>query len=145
MRKFFVDSSYIYALLSERDEFHRQAAELAASFLPTDKFILTDTVLFETCSLLSKVRARNRITRFIDEISSDAQHQIIHTTIDLRNASYHLFKTHQDKEWSWVDCLSFLVMQREKLKWALTSDRHFEEAGFVALLRQPEAATRNKR
>lgn len=40
-----------------------------------------------------------------------------------------------DKEWSLTDCISFVVMLREKITEALTGDRHFEQAGFVALLK----------
>lgn len=47
-----------------------------------------------------------------------------------------LFEQRPDKEWSLVDCISFGVMQDEKLTEALTGDRHFEQAGFVALLKE---------
>ncbi len=40
-----------------------------------------------------------------------------------------------DKEWSLVDCASFVVMQQRGLTEALTTDRHFEQAGFVRLLK----------
>jgi len=39
-----------------------------------------------------------------------------------------------DKEWSLTDCISFAVMHREGLTEAPTGDRHFEQAGFHALL-----------
>jgi len=40
-----------------------------------------------------------------------------------------------DKEWSLVDCASFLIMQERNLKEALAHDEHFQQAGFVPLLR----------
>jgi len=46
-----------------------------------------------------------------------------------------LYISRSDKEWSLTDCISFVVMRREELTDALTADRHFEQAGFSALLR----------
>lgn len=38
--------------------------------------------------------------------------------------------------WSLTDCSSFIVMEERGLADAMTADRHFEQAGFRALLRQ---------
>ena len=45
-----------------------------------------------------------------------------------------LFAARPDKEWSMTDCISFAVM-REGIHEALTGDHHFEQAGYVALLK----------
>jgi hypothetical protein len=50
------------------------------------------------------------------------------------------FSSRQDKNWSLADCVSFLVMNDRGLNDAATSDEHFEQAGFVALLRTPSPA-----
>jgi predicted nucleic acid-binding protein len=42
-----------------------------------------------------------------------------------------------DKWWSLTDCISFIVMQQEGLTEALTTDHHFEQAGFKILLKKP--------
>ena len=42
-----------------------------------------------------------------------------------------------DKEWGLIDCVSFVVMEYRGITEALTSDAHFEQAGFQALLRRP--------
>lgn len=51
------------------------------------------------------------------------------------DAALDLYSRRLDKGWSFTDCLSFLVMQRYGITDALTSDHHFEQAGFTALLR----------
>jgi predicted nucleic acid-binding protein len=38
------------------------------------------------------------------------------------------------KDWSLTDCISFVVMEERGVTEALTSDRHFEQAGFASLL-----------
>jgi len=46
-----------------------------------------------------------------------------------------LFQRRPDKTWSLVDCASFVVMQKRGITEALTSDVHFEQAGFIRLLK----------
>jgi len=40
-----------------------------------------------------------------------------------------------DKSWSLTDCASFLIMDQRQTTEALTHDRHFEQRGYQALLR----------
>lgn len=44
------------------------------------------------------------------------------------------FRKHADHAYSFTDCASFVVMHELKLSQAFTSDRHFTQAGFEALL-----------
>jgi predicted nucleic acid-binding protein len=46
-----------------------------------------------------------------------------------------LYEQRVDKEWSLTDCISFIVMKQAGITEALTGDRHFEQAGFTALLK----------
>jgi predicted nucleic acid-binding protein len=46
-----------------------------------------------------------------------------------------LYEQSSDKEWSLTDCSSFLIMRELKISEALAHDNHFEQYGFVALLR----------
>jgi uncharacterized protein len=49
--------------------------------------------------------------------------------------AWKLCKSRPDKEWSLVDCTSFAIMQQLKVQESLTTDHHFEQAGFVRLLK----------
>jgi hypothetical protein len=46
-----------------------------------------------------------------------------------------LYADRPDKYWSLTDCISFVVMKDHQITEALTGDHHFEQAGFVALLK----------
>jgi predicted nucleic acid-binding protein len=45
-----------------------------------------------------------------------------------------LYRERADKRWGLVDCASFLVMKDEQIVEAFTTDQHFEQAGFKAML-----------
>lgn len=53
------------------------------------------------------------------------------TRFDMTKA---FFRKHADHAYSFTDCASFVVMHELKLSQAFTSDRHFTQAGFEALL-----------
>ncbi len=50
-------------------------------------------------------------------------------------AALDLYRERMDKAWSMTDCFSFLIMRQYDIDAALTYDKHFEQAGFSALLR----------
>ena len=57
------------------------------------------------------------------------ENTLLHRAIDL-------YQKRDDKEWGLTDCISFIVMDDQGLGNALTSDEHFQQAGFRALLRE---------
>ena len=65
----------------------------------------------------------------------DPSVEIVPIDRSLEAAAWQLWKSRPDKEWSLVDCSSFIVMQQRGLTEVLTTDHHFEQAGFVRLLK----------
>jgi uncharacterized protein len=60
---------------------------------------------------------------------------VVEASHDLFERGLDLFGKRPDKEWSLTDCISFVVMQEQGLTDALTADHHFDQAGFVRLLK----------
>jgi predicted nucleic acid-binding protein len=60
---------------------------------------------------------------------------IVHIDPTLDAQAWQLFVERPDKEWNLVDCARFVVMQQYGLYEAFTADHHFEQAGFVYLLK----------
>lgn len=50
---------------------------------------------------------------------------------------FAFYKARPDKGNSLTDCLSMTMMRERKLRMVLTSDRHFEQEGFAALMLSP--------
>jgi predicted nucleic acid-binding protein len=58
---------------------------------------------------------------------------LIDRTLD--DHAWRFLKEREDKAWSLVDCSSFVVMKQHKILKGLTTDHHFEQAGFEKLLK----------
>jgi predicted nucleic acid-binding protein len=70
-------------------------------------------------------------------LRANAAFEIVPPDPDLFERGIDLFARRADKAWSLTDCISFVVMTERGLTEALTGDHHFEQAGFLALLRSP--------
>jgi hypothetical protein len=133
----FLDSSYAIALAASSDQLHSRALELAEEIERESRRLITiRAVLLEIGNALSKQRYRAAAVQLLASLESDPSVEIISLTGDLYSQAFELFRDRPDKEWSLTDCASFAVMQARDLTDALTSDEHFEQAGYRALLRQ---------
>jgi predicted nucleic acid-binding protein len=65
----------------------------------------------------------------------DGSSRVRHEAIDALRAEKAggVFFRHRDKEYSFTDCTSFVVMKELRLTKALTTDRHFRQMGFHAM------------
>ena len=73
---------------------------------------------------------------FAADLASTSHVRIMPADEDWFRRGVALYRARPDKEWSLTDCLSFEVMRELGLQDALTSDQHFVQAGFRALLRE---------
>lgn len=95
----------------------------------------TEAILLEVSAGFADPRSRVYAARIWEEVrGGDPRFQIaLASTVSLDEAM-DLYRARPDKAWSLADCLSFLVMGKEGLSAALTTDHHFQQAGFHALL-----------
>jgi hypothetical protein len=133
MKRLFADTSFYLALVSPRDLVHARALKAGQRFhCPV---LLTDFILLELGNSLSGAGQRGLFSRLVANLRSDPNVEIISASRDLLDRGLDLFLRRTDKEWSLTDCTSFVVMREQGLTDALTTDRHFEQAGFTVLLR----------
>ena len=134
MRAVFADTFYFVALLNRSDRHHAKSVALAREL--RDDIVTTEWVLAEFADALARSASRSRVPPFIRDLEQDAKVKIVRAGSELFHRGLRLYDERSDKGWSLTDCISFVVMRDEDLSEALTGDQHFEQAGFVALLKQ---------
>ncbi len=133
----FLDAAYLIALAQPGDEFHARALELAVAVETRRVRVVTNrAVLLEVGGALAKRRYRAAAMRLLTPLENAPTVTITPLTEDLARLGWAMFRQRPDKEWSWTDCISFVVMEERRLRQALTTDEHFQQAGFVALLKE---------
>jgi predicted nucleic acid-binding protein len=137
-RQAFIDTAG-WASLFIRSEQHYVLARATFDEWRRNGFALVTTnyVLAELVALLtSPLRLpRAQQFQFIDTIRATPYIQVIHIDSEIDAAAWALLKARADKVWSLVDATSFVIMSERGITEALTTDRHFEQAGFIRLLR----------
>jgi uncharacterized protein len=59
---------------------------------------------------------------------------LVRLTPELFADVFDRYRHFQDQQWGFVDCLSFVVMERYGVTQVLSFDRHFAQAGFRMLM-----------
>lgn len=136
MKATFADTAYWVALVNSDDELHEAAVALSKTFNRHRRLVTSELVLIELLNYFSSRGARLRgiAAGLTVQLYTDSKIEVtLLRHIDLPGA-LKLYSERLDKDWSIVDCSSFVIMQQQKITEALTADKHFEQAGFQTLL-----------
>jgi len=134
----FADTSGWASLVDRRQSFHSLAATLVQQACDDGKTIVTTNyVLAELTALLTSPlhMPRKQQIQYLADIRGASWVEIVPIDSALDRASWQLWESRLDKNWTFVDCTSFVVMHQRTLTEALTTDHHFEQAGFIRLLK----------
>jgi predicted nucleic acid-binding protein len=131
----FVDTAGFLALWDSNDEHHSKALSLQRDLAAKrHRFLTTDYILDETATLLLNRHSHEAAADFLDTSRRSEALRLEWVDPERFFAAASWFERHADKEWSFTDCVSFVVMRELKIRDAFTTDHHFTQAGFVALL-----------
>jgi len=133
----FVDTVGWIALVHRGDNLHQKVTNVYRD-IGRVRRITTDAVLVESCNAFSNVTMRPLALALLEKIEKAEELdvlEVIHVSEELIKEGWELFKNRMDKGWSLTDCISFMVMKNMGVSKAITSDHHFEQAGFSILIK----------
>jgi predicted nucleic acid-binding protein len=131
--RLFLDTVFVLALLNRQDQYHASAQRVLSRVRAAAEVWLTEAVLAEVGNALSAVN-REAAARFIDQCYQTANMHVVSVDTSLFLRAVQLYRSRSDKTWGLTDCISFVVMQEQRLSTAVTADQHFAQAGYTALL-----------
>lgn len=138
MNELFVDTSGWGCLFDAAQPYYATAANLYRTARSQNrKIVTTNYLLTELVALLTSPLRIPRLTiiDLIERLKTSSFIEIVHVDQTLDQQAWALLCRRPDKPWSWVDCASFVLMEQREIREALTTDHHFEQAGFLRLLK----------
>jgi predicted nucleic acid-binding protein len=129
--RIFLDTSFVIALINEKDQYHDQAEALSFRFA-NSALLTTSAVLLEIGNALAKDFRAEAIS-IIRVLSHSSRVELVEIDSNLMEKGLAVYDKYSDKKWGLVDCISFVVMREAGTTQVLTFDKDFEQAGFAVL------------
>ncbi len=128
-----IDTSGFLCLHNKAERQHNLANKVntESRIRVTTNYILAEYVALAIVRRLSQ----KKIAAFSEEILDDNSVQIVWIDEELHSSAVELLRKREDKTYSLCDAVSFVVMREREITDALTTDKHFEQEGFVRLLK----------
>ena len=126
----FVDTGAFYAWLDRRDRWHREARRCFEDLAREERpLAVSNLILAETYTLVRKRLGHRVAIRWLDSLDINL---ILQTEADHHQVCA-LLARYEDKDFSYTDALSFVLMERLGVRLAFTFDAHFRQYGLDVL------------
>lgn len=128
-----LDTSGLLCLHHRDEQFHEEAASFfeAAWSKFTHSYVLAEFVALAEARGLPREPA----LQFVAAVMDNPEIQVTWIDEDQHRTALRFLQERLDKTYSLCDAVSFLLMRESAITESLTTDRHFEQEGFVRLLR----------
>lgn len=127
----FVDTSFWVALQLRRDRNHGAARSLWNS--GSAKLVTSNLVIGETWTFLRRRVGHAAALAFVDGAGAATRLTIKRANQDAEAQAWRWLRQHDEREYSFVDATSFVLMTRLHLREVLAFDGDFTAAGFIEL------------
>lgn len=131
METLFADASFFIAYHNSKDVNHRASRALIRGFEEHPVLLVTTDYIFDEVMTVLLVRGNKDIAIQAGKaMLEDANIEIMRIDEELFNEAWEMFQSFKDKEWSFTDCTSYVLMKKLNIETGISFDRHFKQFGF---------------
>lgn len=125
----FVDTSAILALTLEVDKYHDRAIKWQTD----EELVTSNLVVIESLSWIRHKAGKEKAVELGKNLMSGNELRIIRVSVRGEQEAWGLFGKLGGRGISMVDCTSFVLMKKLKIKRVFGFDQDFARAGFEVL------------
>lgn len=134
----FVDASFFVARFNRNDRGHRAARRFLEGMRQPEaaqyRLVFSDYVFNETVTTILLRTGRHAVAAAAGRTIRDSRTlRMVRVEPAVFDSAWPLFLDRGDKDWSFTDCTSFVLMESLDIRKALTFDDNFRQAGFAML------------
>jgi len=128
----FFDTSAIYSYVNLLAPNHQKVKTFINNF--KGKLVITNYIFDEIITLILS-RLGHKTASIVGNILLNSPQISNYWIIENdEKDGWELFLRRTDKEYSFTDCISFVVMRKLNIKKCLTTDKHFRQEGFEIII-----------
>lgn len=134
MRKVLVDTGAFVALKRTSEQQHAAAAAALHALVERGaQLVATNYVFAETYNTLLGRAGRRTAFEWGEDMRAGTGIDFVRVDEELEEAAWEILASHEDKDWSYVDAVSFALMERDGIGTAFTFDQHFVQRGLAVV------------
>ena len=134
----FVDAGPLYALSVPRDQYHKKTTAVISKLKKdhiqpiTSDYVLNEAITSIITSQKGSYRLAMQLTDWLFEKPAIVRIEWITQSIFFKSLlTFRRFN--KDKQWSFTDCTSYVLIKELKIDQVFTFDKHFKQMGFSIL------------
>lgn len=132
MRKMFADTSFLVAYYNKSDENHHAARDFHRNE-DDILYVITDYIFDEFLTVLLARRGKKLSVEAGEKLLLDKNVRRLRIIDEVFEKAWEIYRRFTDKEWSFTDCTSYVLMKNLSIDAGLSFDEHFRQFGFDVL------------
>ncbi|MBW1707828.1 MAG: type II toxin-antitoxin system VapC family toxin [Deltaproteobacteria bacterium] len=129
----FADTSFLVAFYNKKDKNHQRARSFISESDKNTAFIISDYIFDEVLTVLLVRGGKSLSIEAGRKILEDERIGLLQIDEEVFQKAWLIYQGFQDKEWSFTDCISYVLMKNLSIGTGASFDNHFNQFGFITI------------